>query len=312
MKKTLPPSTLDELSVPNRKFRYFDAQGANIFRSEAEGFELVNAWWLAEASLLAYGDAGLIDAAFDAAGLSAAGYAARFFEAGGTQCFVMHDEAAIIVAFRGTQLDDFWAKVIDISTDVHFIPVPDGAGGLVHQGFLEGLSFVWEPLRAHLGELLNGERRLWLTGHSLGAALATLAAERLNRETAAVVQGLYTYGSPRVGDSNFKSRFAHKNLAARTFRIVNNSDLIARVPPRILYTHIGTLKFIDNAGHLHHIDDESQILSDTNALQSVQPFLHRLRFLGHALSGFKLLVPGFLADHAPVYYALHAWNNYDQ
>jgi hypothetical protein len=312
MKKSLPPSTLDELSVPNRKFKYFDEHGANPFLSEAEGFEPVNAWWLADASLLAYGDAGFIDDALEASGLRAAGYAARFFEAGGTQCFVMHDEATIIVAFRGTQLDNFWAKVIDVSTDVQFIPVPDGAGGLVHQGFLEGLSFIWEALRSHLGELHNGTRKLWLTGHSLGAALATLAAERLNRETEAVVQGLYTYGSPRVGDSNFKSRCGHKNLAARTFRIVNNSDLIPRVPPRVLYTHLGALKFIDNAGHLHHIDDESQIPADVNALQSAQPFLHRLRFLGHALSGFKLLVPGFLADHAPVYYALHAWNNYDQ
>jgi pimeloyl-ACP methyl ester carboxylesterase len=209
-------------------------------------------------------------------------------------------------------VDDFWAEVIDISTDVKFIPVPDGAGGLVHHGFLEGLTLVWDALKGYLTQIRNESRKLWLTGHSLGAAVATLAAERLNRETDSGVQGLYTYGSPRVGDSNFKSRFNQKNLAERTFRVVNNSDLIARVPPRILYTHIGALKFIDNAGHLHDIDDESQILADVNALQASQPFLQRLQFLGHGLKGFKLLLPGFLADHAPVYYASHIWNNYDR
>jgi hypothetical protein len=72
------------------------------------------------------------------------------------------------------------------------------------------------------------------------------------------------------------------------------------------------MKFIDNAGHLHHIEDESQILSDVNAVQASQPLLQRLQFLGHAFKGFKLILPGFLADHAPVYYALHMWNNYDQ
>jgi triacylglycerol lipase len=311
MKKTLPPSTLDELFVPNRSYKYFEAQQSNQFKSEAEEFELVNAWWLAESSLLAYADEGFIMQTLESTGLREAGYSARSFEADGTQCFVMHNDEAIIVAFRGTQIDNFWAKVIDISTDVKFTPVPDGAGGLVHEGFLTGLSFVWDDLKAHLNAIRNNQK-LWLTGHSLGAALATLAAERAMREMGVAVQGLYTYGSPRVGDGNFKSRFNQNNLAGRTFRVVNNSDIIARVPPRILYTHIGSLKFIDNAGHLHHIEDESQILSDVNAVQSSQPLLQRLQFLGHALKGFKLILPGFLADHAPIYYALHLWNNYDQ
>ncbi|HEY0547937.1 MAG TPA: lipase family protein [Pyrinomonadaceae bacterium] len=311
MKKPLPPSTLDALFVPNRSYEYFDAQGSNQFKSEVEEFELVNAWWLAESSLLAYADEGFINQTLKSTGLKDAGYAARSFEAGGTQCFVMHDDQAIIVAFRGTQIDNFWGEVIDVSTDVKFVPVPDGAGGLVHEGFLAGLSFVWDDLKAHLNAIRNNQK-LWFTGHSLGAALATLAAERAMREMGFVPQGLYTYGSPRVGDGNFKNRFNQNNLAGRTFRIVNNSDIIARVPPRILYTHVGSMKFIDNAGHLHHIEDESQILSDVNAVQASQPLLQRLQFLGHAFKGFKLILPGFLADHAPVYYALHMWNNYDQ
>lgn len=312
MKKPLPPGTLDALFVPNKQYKYFESQQANQFKSDAVSFELVNAWWLAEASMLAYADERFINDTLEASGLRAAGYSARSFEAGGTQCFVMHDDRAIIVVCRGTQIDDFWAKVIDISTDLKFIPVADGAGGLVHQGFLEGLTLVWDALKVHLAQILNNDRKLWLTGHSLGAAVATLAAERINRETGNSVQGLYTYGSPRVGDSNFKSRFDEKSLAARTFRIVNNSDIIARVPPRVLYTHIGALKFIDNAGHLHDIDDETQILADANALQASQPLLQRLQFLGHAMKGSKLLLPGFLADHAPIYYVAHIWNNYDQ
>jgi triacylglycerol lipase len=312
MKKALPPSTLDELRPPNRNYRFFEDQQNNPFKPEATNFELVNAWWLAEAALLAYANENAIDQAFEEAGLKAAGFAVQSLSGLNTQCFVAHNDSFIIVSFRGTEIDNFWGSVLDWATDFRFIPLPDGHGGLVHKGFGDAVSAIWGQLEARLRQIEStseSKRKLWITGHSLGAALATLAADRAMR-AGFDVQGLYTYGSPRVGDHGFKQRFSEEALEQRTYRFVNNSDIVARVPPSGLYTHVGTLKYIDNAGHLHSPIDESQVISDVDLLQ-LSPALLRFRFMGHLVGGVHVILPGFLADHAPVYYAIHIWNNYE-
>jgi triacylglycerol lipase len=313
MKKNLPPSTLNELRTPNESHNYFENWQANPFKHDATDFELVNAWWLAEAALLAYGSEDFVNQKFEAAGLKGAGFAVQSFVQQNVQCFVAHNDQFIIASFRGTEVDNFWGSVMDVASDLKFIPVPDGFGGLVHQGFHHAISAVWEAVKNHLSQIQNsgGARTLWLTGHSLGAAIATLAAERIAADGDFEVRGLYTFGSPRVGDGGFKNRLTESGLAARTFRFVNNSDIISKVPPGILYTHIGALKYIDNSGHLHHLTDESQIVSDADLIQLSQSLLHKFNFLRH-VGGFNIIIPGFIADHAPIYYALNVWNNYDQ
>ena len=69
---------------------------------------------------------------------------------------------------------------------------------------------------------------VWVTGHSLGAALATLATIRLTND-GIPVNGLYTYGCPRVGEVKFRSLF-EENVTARAYRLVNNNDIVARIP----------------------------------------------------------------------------------
>ena len=71
--------------------------------------------------------------------------------------------------------------------------------GNVHRGFKAALLEVWTDLENYVSNLQKDNLKIWITGHSLGAALATLAADRYGN-----VQGLYTYGSPRVGDQDFK------------------------------------------------------------------------------------------------------------
>ncbi|MDQ3803263.1 MAG: lipase family protein [Acidobacteriota bacterium] len=314
MRKPIPPNTLDQLLVPNRRYRYFENWPAHPFRADASGFEPVNAWWLAEASFLAYADADFVGATIEAAGLRAAGFDVRVFAAGGTQCFVLHGEAFAVVAFRGTQVDEFWASVVDIATDVKFILVPDGAGGRVHKGFLQGLALVWDGLREHLRQLQEAGgpgRGFWFTGHSLGAALATLASERAIRELGSDVRGLYTFGSPRVGDESFRSRLTVHGLEQHTFRVVNNSDVIARVPPEVLYRHVGHLKLIDGAGVLHHPGDESPIPFRVRLTGRVRQLFSSAPFFASSLGRFRIPVPKPLADHAPVYYPVHLWNSFN-
>ena len=71
-----------------------------------------------------------------------------------------------------------------------------GQGGKVHRGFKHALAEVWEEkgLFEYIKSRDTSNRTIWFTGHSLGAALATLAANRYGK-----AQGLYTFGSPAWG-----------------------------------------------------------------------------------------------------------------
>jgi triacylglycerol lipase len=90
---------------------------------------------------------------------------------------------------------------------------------------------------------------LWCTGHSLGGALAVLAAAHLLAEGHRV-NGLYTFGQPRVGDETFATECVNR-LAKQYFRFVNNNDTVTRVAPRVLgYAHTGEVRYIDTDGQI--------------------------------------------------------------
>src|SRR2546427_14734 len=81
----------------------------------------------------------------------------------------------------------------------------------------------------------------------LGAALATLAANLCSDQPNHLgLKGLYTYGSPRVGDQAFGKR-----IPSKVWRFRNNSDIVTHVPIGIVFRHVGALEFIDGAGHAH-------------------------------------------------------------
>ena len=136
---------------------------------------------------------------------------------------------------------------------------------------------------------------IWFTGHSLGDALATLAAFRYEN-----ARGTYTFGSPRVGDKIFKNAFH-----TRTYRFVNNCDIITRMPPPVLYKHVGELKYIDSNGV---IDSESNRWERiTNPVLS--KISHVFNSLGRTGGGLSVLIPDDIVDHVPTLYATHIWNN---
>lgn len=199
-----------------------------------------NAVALGNGALLAYADAGTC-----ATSASAWGFArAHFIDRRETQCLVMGNAAAVVVAFRGTEP----AKLQDWMSDLDTRQVA-GPFGQVHDGFWRALSYVWDELTACVAEYQDQGQSLWVTGHSLGAALATLACARW-READKPVHGLYTFGSPRVGDRVFERTF-DQDFGARTFRFVNNGDLVTRVPPRALgFSHVGTFAYFDDQGRL--------------------------------------------------------------
>ena len=76
---------------------------------------------------------------------------------------------------------------------------------------------------------------MFFTGHSLGAALATLAF-RAYRDPMGRMRALYTFGSPRVGDA----LIFLLDLPPNDYRIVKDEDVMTHVPAPPLYGHVGS------------------------------------------------------------------------
>jgi triacylglycerol lipase len=197
-----------------------------------------NAVALARAAQLAYNSAAKIAAMAPTWGFPQC----RFIARRETQLYVMANAKAIVVAFRGTEPDNLKDWMCDL--DTRFVSTPLG---LIHTGFHMAVDHVWSDLNACIREFQTHGQSLWLTGHSLGAALAILATARW-REIDKPVNGLYNFGAPRVGDRVFERTF-NQDFGNRTFRYVNNADLVTRVPLRAMgFSHVGRFLCFDEKG----------------------------------------------------------------
>ena len=207
----------------------------------------------------------------------------------GTQAFIATStapggQAIVLAAFRGTEGDDF----SDLRADAQCLTTlwQGGQGGRVHAGFAAAWSEhdVVAALHQHLACQLRP--RLLLTGHSLGAALATLTASAISPDY------LYTFGSPRVGDQAFAATL--RGIAHD--RYVDCCDLVTQVPPAGLlgYTHIGSLHYINKKGQVWVAPDKPAIRHD-RLLATAHYWLH-YAILPHTVWMRRL------ADHAPINY----------
>jgi pimeloyl-ACP methyl ester carboxylesterase len=158
-----------------------------------------------------------------------------------TNGVIMSNEKIVIVAFRGTEIRAGWAKFIkdlkltDLNRDMVSLP-SFGNRAKVHGGFWAAFDQVRSDVLDEVQTQASGGQKVWVTGHSLGGAQATLAA-RTFRSEGIPVQGLYTYGSPRVGNQEFKDHFGIGN----TQRYVYSLDIVPMMPDDILrgYRHVG-------------------------------------------------------------------------
>jgi triacylglycerol lipase len=271
---------------------HFENAAAHPFEAHVSSLGRKNAWWLADAALLAYWDPEQAVARFHRAGL-----AAEFIEADGLQCYLAIAEQFVIVAFRGTEPDD-WQDLFD---DAQFGLAPwDRPGTSVHAGFKRSLERVWQGLKLRL-DALSASRRIWFTGHSLGGALATLAADRFPTSA-----GLGTIGSPRVGDSAFALSFDAR-FGSRALRYVSDADLVTQVPPPLplLYRHLGGVRHIDRNGDVSTLPGlESFLTALIDTASNIAEVVHGLE------TGAIQTAPEFLLDHMPRGYAVDIWNDF--
>ena len=153
-----------------------------------------------------------------------------------TECFVATSPAVVLVAFRGT------AGVADWIADLNFLSITRPYG-TVHRGF----CYAFQDVNARLRQILSLFTGLpvVVTGHSLGGALATIAAAEWSGQVP--VARIFTFGQPAVGTDGF-ANFIDQNYARRFFRFVNHNDAVARVPPG--YQHVGRLFHFDRVGNL--------------------------------------------------------------
>ena len=268
------------------------------FEPGAPAHSRVNAWWLAEASWLAYSHdpAAIAQVYRDRTGLQC-----ELIEVKGAECTVAFGDRFAIVAFRGTQSGD-WSDLLD---DACFVAVPWEVGH-VHQGFARRLANISADLERALARLAPS-CRLWFTGHSLGAAAATLAAFHYRART----DGVYTFGSPLVGNSVFAGTFGGA-LSLKSTRYVNDHDMVTRVPPEPfalphgLYTHVDHGRWINQDGQIGTTRPSvTQFVRDIFGRANVGLDLIEMhqRGFGHSL-------PDALSDHTPLYYVLHCWNDF--
>lgn len=216
------------------------------------GYSLPLAYWLAQASDLAYKDEATIDSRARAWGFDEVRHhETRFtppFPLEDSQAYTAASDHMIITAFRGTEP----AQIRDWLSDAGTPPWPGPATtGYVHHGFAEALQSIFPGVKDTLAELRTENQTVWFTGHSLGGALAMLAGARMYLEDPRLqADGVYTYGQPRTCD-RILAAACNKGFTNRMYRFVNNNDIVPQLPPEPVFTHVEALRYIDAGGKLH-------------------------------------------------------------
>lgn len=157
----------------------------------------------------------------------------EFFNIEGAQAYLLKDMNGIyVLSFRGTEV----TEKSDILADLKAGKNSEACGGKVHVGFKGEVNKLWPALY----KAIDSVESLYVTGHSLGAAMATIAASRMQSKVTALI----TFGSPRVGNVEFV-----KSLNVVHYRVQNNCDDVTKVPFRLVgFRHHGTHKYMNYYG----------------------------------------------------------------
>ncbi len=206
----------------------------------------------------------------------------RFFDRDGAQAYALDSVHDCVIACRGTEPTQ-WN---DIRADVNAAVVLAETVGKVHRGFKQEVDDLWPCLEL---ALKHNAKPIWFTGHSLGGAMATICAARcLLSNIWSTPSGLFTFGSPRVGNGRYIN-----HVTVSHYRWVNNNDIVTRVPPAWLgFRHSGKEIYLDWTGQIRQIS-------------SWQRFRDRLR---GALNGLARLRIDHFSDHSITRYVQHIEN----
>jgi hypothetical protein len=206
-----------------------------------------------------------------------------------------------VAIFRGTEQNE----VLDIAADLvtNHSPIPENPGKIMF-GFLAAYAEVDQDVMALLNLRLrkNPSLQLWAGGHSLGGALATIFSARVidlsskGKLNGLALKGVYTFGSPRVGNDVFAIRYdaTLQKLNIPVFRVRNYRDMVTGIPfgaPGTSgYWHVGSLVYYDAKGKLHHAPGWKTIeqQSDIKAAFPTSGDDHSIgKYFDHALAAYS-------------------------
>jgi len=225
-----------------------------------------------------------------------------------TRAVIAERHDAIIIAFAGTDplIPANWITDFDVGLRFRFnerVTPP-----ALHSGFEKAYKSVAGKIAEGLAK--RSKPPVLVTGHSMGGALAVIAADDFLAEKKLRPTAVYGFGIPRVGDEDFAKRY-NDTLGNTTYRLVHGDDIVATVPPsRFGFRHVGRLIRCDRAGHFapgeptSEFSDEPQFgeslvsglqqgVRDLLALKP-QPF-----FRDDALGRMSGLLAPPIADHLP-------------
>jgi triacylglycerol lipase len=239
------------------------------------------------------------------------GLTAKLVSVDNTQAYIGQNENHIVVAFRGseepTSLDGLKDWLLTNAMNLLIQPqgplgadfAAAGVGARFHQGFVSALSEIWDPVYSEVDGLLKEkDRPLWVTGHSLGGALAVLASWLFLRKTINVHQ-VYTFGAPMVGNKD-AAEAINREFGGKLSRYANAPDPVPLLPMMSLiandYSHCDTLHPLGEGGEANAAefvkglagDAASAVLSGTIA----DKFWNSLkgRIAAHLLDDYRKLL----------------------
>jgi hypothetical protein len=170
------------------------------------------------------------------------------------QAIWMESSELVIIAFRGTEQDNIVDWTTDFATSFQlnhkYLPFWKRH---VHKGYEQSLEIMSNWIQKEVNQLFKryphaSRIPIFMTGHSMGGALATLVMTSLlerNQKTSADTQlnlkAIYTFGAPRIGNLNFAQYFVKLNESPKVgvYRLVNKKDIVTKAPC-LDYSHFGT------------------------------------------------------------------------
>jgi hypothetical protein len=200
------------------------------------------------------------------------GPAVRIFTNGDDAAFLAQTSKFAVLSFRGTVNIGGWLTDLEALLTDH----PPWVGR-VHCGFADAA----EVFLTSMLQVLTHDRPLWITGHSRGAAFATLIADELVAMGWKGVMPVYTFGSPRVGDSTFAGKYL-----PTLYRVVNDLDPVPHVPHHAL----GKGEFV-HAGQQFWLDASAKVCTSVSVWKTLT---NLMTLLEH---GPQHLALGALEDH---------------
>lgn len=262
----------------------------HAFDWSARGYDANNAYWLARLARMAYRERPGIERETC---LHWGRPEVRFYadvEMDSQACLLIYD-AGLLLAFRGTESLTDWRTNLTITQESIGV-------AQVHRGFWRAAQSLREkrpklysareeylaarqPAARTLGEELAAAtaagRPVFLCGHSLGGAMAVVAAHGWRQAGGplhgGVLPAVYTFGQPRAGADSFATAL-RAPTAPGVYQHVNDRDIVPRVPPRKLgYEHIALSHVYDGDGRLLEGDAADKKRAEINDFSSVlNPF----------------------------------------